>query len=114
MAGNEGRSTRPVAGTHFYVLLALSDEPRYGVGIAEEVERQTGGAIHLGPGTLYTAVKSMLEEGLIEEWAPADDAGGDPRRRYYRITRKGREVLTAEAARLDSLLEAVRLKHVLP
>ncbi len=116
---NARPTTKPIAGTFFYILLALTDRPRYGLGIAEEVARRTGGGggdeIRMGPGTLYHAIKKMLEEGLIEECdAPAGGEESDPRRRYYRITRPGRDSLAAEAARLDQLVRAARDKHVLP
>jgi DNA-binding PadR family transcriptional regulator len=104
-----------VAGTHFHILLALADEPRYGLGIAEEVARRTDDEVRLGPGSLYTAIKSMLGQGLIEE-VEGDPSPGpnDPRRRYYRITPAGRGSLRAEAARLERLVLAARAKRVLP
>jgi DNA-binding PadR family transcriptional regulator len=107
-------STKPIAGTEFHALLALSDEPRYGLGIVEEIARRTRGEVRLGPGTLYTAIRRMLEQGLIEELLEAprgeDD---DPRRRYYRITATGRDVLVAEAQRLEQLVRAAHAKRVL-
>ena len=115
MSASRGGTTRPLAGTQFYVLLALADEPRYGLGMVEEVALRTGDDVRLGPGTLYTAIKSMLGQGLIEE-APAGVATGpdDPRRRYYRITPAGRGALRSEARRLDRLVGAARAKRVLP
>ncbi len=114
--GNENRgTTKPVAGTFFYVLLALADRERYGLDIAKEVERRTGGDIALGPGTLYNAVRKMLDQGLIEECTDEERpaAQDDPRRRYYRITRAGRHVLSTEAERLEVLVKAARAKRVL-
>jgi len=111
----ERSTTKPLAGTVFYVLLALADEDRYGLAIVQEVERRTGGEVQLGPGTLYNAIKRMVAEGLIEE---TTGAGGleveDPRRRYYRITPSGRQLLAAEASRLERLVAAARTKDVLP
>lgn len=114
MSPRDAHTTRPLAGTSFHVLLALADEPRYGLGIAEEVARRSGGEVQLGPGTLYTAIRRMLEEGLIEEVEGAPDDESDPRRRYYRITGPGRASLAAEARRLETLLDAARVKRVLP
>lgn len=110
-------STRPVAGTVVYVLLALADRPRYGLDIVREVDRQTGGAIRLGPGTLYNAVGRMLTDGVIEECdAPpgSDESRSGPERKYYRITESGRDVLEAEAMRLARIVDTARLKAVLP
>jgi len=97
------------------ILLALADGPLHGLGIAEEVGRSTGGSLGLGPGTLYTTLRRMLDGGLIEESPdrPEPDAD-DPRRRYYRITSEGRTRITADAADLDALLVAARAKGILP
>jgi len=116
LVGTQNRgTTKPVAGTFFYILLALSDQERYGLDIAQEVERRTRGDIVLGPGTLYNAVKKMLDQGLIEDYTDKvrQRAEDDPRRRYYRITQDGREVLAAEAGRLETLVKAARAKKVL-
>ncbi len=109
----ERGTTRPIAGTFFYVLLALADEPRYGLGIVEEVAARTDGEVRLGPGTLYNAIRKMLDGGLIEEWSPGGEDELDPRRRYYRITRTGRTLVAEEASRLEQLVRAARAKHVL-
>jgi len=113
MAADQRGTTKPIAGTHFYILMALSDEPRYGLGIVEEVAARTENDVRLGPGTLYNAVAKMLSEGLIEESGPPEAGESDPRRRYYRITPAGRQVLAAEAARLETLVAAVRSKRIL-
>lgn len=108
-------TTKPVAGSSFYVLLALADRERYGLGIVQEVERRTGGEIRLGPGTLYNTIKKLLTAGSIEEAADGELAAeADPRRRYYRITAAGRAIVEAEAARLEQLVNAARDKRLLP
>lgn len=105
---------KPVTSSVFYILLALADSARHGLGIAADVEERTGGDVLLGPGTLYNAIKKMLREGLIEvaksRPAPEDD---DPRRRYYSITPDGRQLLKQEATRLDRVLHAARDKQVI-
>jgi DNA-binding PadR family transcriptional regulator len=110
-------TTRPLASTSFYVLLALADRERYGLDVVEDVARRTNDAVVLGPGSLYNTIKKMLSDGLIEETAPVARGDGrehDPRRRYYRITRGGRAALAAEARRLAVLVDAAREKKVLP
>jgi DNA-binding PadR family transcriptional regulator len=64
----------------------------------------------MGPGTLYGSLDRMVAAGLAEETGTTDDQ----RRRYYRITRAGRESLGLEAARLKSALSALRRKGVHP
>lgn len=97
------------------MLLALADGERHGYGIMLEVRTMTGGAVRLGPGTLYGAIKRLEAGGVIEASgerpAPAAD---DERRRYYRLTGFGGEVLAAEVARLDGLVRAARRKGAFP
>ena len=97
----------------FHILLALADENRHGLGIVREVERRTQGEVRLGPGTLYGSIKKLLGLRYIEEPGtrprPEDD---DPRRRYYRISPRGRRILEEEAVRMDRLLNVAREKAV--
>jgi DNA-binding PadR family transcriptional regulator len=111
----DSSTTKPLTGTYFHILLALADEERYGLGIIQEVERRSDGDVQLGPGTLYNAVKQMLDEGLIEESPPGKKrASDDPRRRYYRITRAGRAKVRREAVKLERLVRTAKQKSVLP
>ena len=96
----------------FQILLSLADEPRHGLGIAEEVETRTDGRVRLGASTLYTAIRRMHTDKWIEETASGSDQ--DPRRRFYALTDVGRRVLETEAARLDSLVRDARGKAILP
>jgi len=96
-------------------LLSLADEERHGYGIMREVENRTGGAVRMGPGTLYGSIKRMLGDGLIEESDERPDPElDDQRRRYYRITDFGRRVAGAEAERLQSLVNTARARKLLP
>ena len=97
-----------------HILLALADQDRHGYAIMQEVERITDGAVRMGPGTLYGTMKRMIAAGLIEEADERPDpALDDERRRYYRATRLGRDVLAAETARMARLVSAARAKRVL-
>jgi DNA-binding PadR family transcriptional regulator len=104
----------PLTAPVFHILLALADQERHGYGIILDIAERTAGRLRMGTGTLYTAVKRMLDDGLIEESdeRPAPDLD-DQRRRYYRLTRFGREVLAAEARRLESLVGMARRRRVL-
>lgn len=99
----------------FHILLALADAPKHGYAIMQEVEERSSSNYRLWPATLYTAIKRMLDDSLIEETkAPSQAAGEDARRRFYRLTRHGRNELANEAARLEALLDVAREKKVLP
>ncbi len=96
----------------FHILLALADGERHGYSITKEVEEETEGAVRLGPGTLYRMLKQLLDDEWIVEVERADD--GDPRRRYYRLTPRGRRIAQAEAARLANLVKLARSRRLLP
>ena len=96
-----------------HILLALADQDRHGYAIMQEVERLTGGAARMGPGTLYGTIKRMIASGLLEEADERPDPElDDERRRYYRTTALGRAVLAAETARMTTLIGAARAKRV--
>jgi len=104
----------PLAPATFQILLALVDGERHGYAIMKEVAERTEGTVRLGPGTLYGALKRLLESGLVEEGGErADPELGDERRRYYRLTRFGLRVARAEARRLEAMVRAARSKKLI-
>jgi DNA-binding PadR family transcriptional regulator len=118
---SDPRSLLPLTPLAFHVLLALAEDSRHGYGIIQEVDARTDGLIKLRTGTLYTLLQRLLGEGLIAPAeAPADTIGAtatpakhDERRRYYSLTAFGREVVEAEAKRLEALVFEARRKHIL-
>ena len=104
----------PLTPTVFHILLALADRERHGYGIMQEVMMMTQNRVRMGPGTLYGSIKRMLKVNLIEESDERPDPElDDERRRYYRLTDFGRQVLAAEARRLSTLIDVAQAKHVL-
>ena len=104
----------PLTAPVFHILLALADEERHGYGIMQDVARQTDDALQLGPGTLYGCLKRMLAARLVEESDERPDPElDDQRRRYYRMTPFGRQVVQAEAKRLSDAVMAAQSKFVL-
>ena len=80
-----------------------------------EVEESTAGAMRLGPGTLYGAIKRLRESAMIEESEERPDPElDDERRRYYRLTEFGGKVLAAEIERLEAAVRAARRKGAYP
>lgn len=102
---------QPLSPAVFHILLALSTGQRHGYAIMREA---TEAGFRMGPGTLYGSLGRLIEQGLIEEIAPRVPAGPDERRRYYRLTSRGRSTLEAESARLASLVRRAAERGVLP
>jgi DNA-binding PadR family transcriptional regulator len=105
----ESRPALPLPPAVFQILVALADQDRHGYAIMQDVAARTDGGMKLSPGTLYGSIKRMLDDGLIVELDERPDPDhDDERRRYYRLTRFGREVAQAEADRLTTLLRQAR------
>jgi DNA-binding PadR family transcriptional regulator len=108
------RAVLPLTPIVMHILLALVDENRHGLGIASHVEAFSGGRVVLGPGTLYGAIKRLLELGLVDDVDDgAEGQSTDPRRRYYCLTSLGRRALEIETRQLATVLNVARLKRVL-
>ena len=106
------RKLDPLPSAAFQILLSLADEDLHGYAIMRQVEQQTSGRMRLGPGTLYSSIQALLENGLIEE-VDGSDTAADERRRYYRLTTTGRKLARSEAERLADLLRVARAKKIL-
>jgi DNA-binding PadR family transcriptional regulator len=107
------RKLDPLPSAAFQILLALADEGLHGYAIMRQVEAQTGGRVRLGPGTLYSSIQALLEEGLIEEMERGSGSeAGHERRRCYRLTTSGRKLARVEAERLADLLRVARAKRI--
>jgi DNA-binding PadR family transcriptional regulator len=104
----------PLTPAMFHVLLALAGDDLHGYAILKEVELRTSGKVKLSTGTLYGIIKRLLADGLIvERRSRPAEAGDDERRRYYRMTEKGRGVAAAEAERMDEVLSIARARNLL-
>ena len=117
--GDTGNGARlesfiPLKTQWFHILLSLAGEEQHGYGIMQEVLQRTTGKVRLWPATLYGSLKRMIEAGLIEESnsRPAPELD-DARRRYYRLTPLGRQVLDAECERLQELVRAIQTKRAM-
>jgi DNA-binding PadR family transcriptional regulator len=100
---------RPVT---FQILLTLAGGERHGYGITQDIAGRTSAKMRLEPGNLYRSLRTMLDDGLIEESErrPAPDLD-DERRRYYRITPLGRRVAAAEIARLEAVIADAKARR---
>ena len=103
----------PLSAGVFHIMLSLADGERHGYGIMKEVKERTNGRVHLGPGTLYGAIKRLINREFIEE-VSHELVPGEETRRYYRLTHFGGLVLRAECIRLEELVQQARMKQQLP
>lgn len=100
----------PLSPAVFSILLSLATDEKHGYAIMKEVAEADGGGLRMGPGTLYGSLDRMMRSDLVEESGLSDDE----RRRYYRITRFGHKVLSAEMGRLSRALKAAQRKGISP
>jgi DNA-binding PadR family transcriptional regulator len=104
----------PLTPAMFHVLLALAGDDLHGYAILKEVALRTSGEVRLSTGTLYGIIKRLLNDGLIAERRERPAAiHDDERRRYYRLSTKGREVAAAEAERLEKVVALARSRRLL-
>ena len=101
------RDFLPLSAQQFHILLSLATQDRHGYGIILDVASRTGDELRMGTGTLYTAMARLVALGLIE-----DTGVDDGRRRHYHLTRLGRSVLEAEAARLEALVRLAQFEGI--
>ncbi|MDA0330275.1 MAG: PadR family transcriptional regulator [Gemmatimonadetes bacterium] len=107
----------PLTATDWHVLVALVDRHLHGYAIMQAVERDSGGVVTAGIGSLYRLLSRLMTEGLVREVATPDDAPTETRgrsRRYYALTDHGQQALRQEALRLHRALELARSHQLLP
>jgi len=102
----------PLKTNWFHIMLSLAGGELHGYGIMQEVLNRTTGKVRLWPASLYGSIKRLIEAGLIEgsDERPTPELD-DARRRYYRLTLFGRQVLDAECERLQELGRTIRVKQ---
>lgn len=99
----------PLTDLSYQILLALTDEPLHGYAILQMIGERTGGRLEPESGTLYTAIRRLRRDGLIEgAEAPAGRRG-----RSYRLTELGRDVVRLESERLAGLVAEARRRNVI-
>ena len=86
----------PMTETAFYILFCLREE-NHGYGVVQRVEALTDGALRLAPGTMYGSLSKMEKDGVIRFIREED------KRKIYKITDLGEEVLALEIARIEKL-----------
>jgi len=96
--------TSPLTEATFFILLSLAPAPKHGYAIMKEVKELSGGRIVFSTGTLYGALRRLLEQGWIKRTSDPEPNPTDRERKAYALTDKGRKVVNAETERLRALL----------
>ena len=105
----EHSKRKPLSEAVLLILTSLADEPRHGYALIKDIESLSGGRVRLSTGTLYGAIRRLVEDGLIE---PFDQEDTSRDKQAYRLTNEGRKQLRAELDRMKQLTQkaAARLR----
>lgn len=101
-----------ITAMEFEILLSLAGGDLHGYAIIQDIGERSGGTLTVRPGTLYRAVSRLLDAGLIEEVA-GQGRVDDERRRYYALTKAGRQVAIVQSQRLERQLATARARKLL-
>jgi DNA-binding PadR family transcriptional regulator len=100
----KNQPTTPLTEATFFILLSLSPRAKHGYAIMKEVKVLSGGRIVFSTGTLYGALRRLLEQGWIKRVSDPEPNPTDRERKAYTLTEKGRKIVNAEIERLRSLV----------
>jgi len=103
----------PLTETTLLILLSLSAGPRHGYAIMKEAETLSEGRVHFSTGTLYGALKRLLDDDWIQRVEDPLPIETERERKAYNLTDQGRRVLNTEIRRMGKLV-ALALKQVKP
>jgi DNA-binding PadR family transcriptional regulator len=99
--------TLPLTEPVLLILLSLAEEPRHGYSILKDVEQMSDGRVCLSTGTLYGALRRLLEDDWIQRVEQKDTSRG---KQAYRLTARGRRNLQFEVDRMKQLTRLANLR----
>jgi DNA-binding PadR family transcriptional regulator len=97
----------PLSEPVLLILLSLADRPRHGYAILQDTQEISGGRVRLSTGTLYGALRRLLQDRWIERFHEQDNSRG---KQAYRLTALGRRNLQMEVSRLKHLTRVANLR----
>lgn len=101
----------PLTEATYFIMLSLAKEPRHGYAIMKDVQTLSDTRVILSTGTLYGALKRLLEQGWIERVENDQGSKDSGRiRKAYVLTKMGQRILEAEIARLQVLVDVAELR----
>jgi DNA-binding PadR family transcriptional regulator len=101
--------TLPMSEPVLLILLSLASQPRHGYAILRDTEEMSGGRVRLSTGTLYGALRRLLQDRWIERYKEEDNARG---KQAYRLSPLGRRNLQQEVSRMQHLTRVASLRVV--
>jgi DNA-binding PadR family transcriptional regulator len=102
----------PLTETTLYILLSLVPGSKHGYAIMKEVEALSDGRVSLSTGTLYGALKRLLDGGWIERLDNTASDGNGRERKAYRLTELGQRIMAAEVARLQKVVATAQQRRI--
>ena len=100
----------PLREPTFLILLSLAPGPKHGYAILKEVEALSEGRVLLSTGTLYGAIKRLLDDGWIRRVDDPLPNGTERERKAYELTETGRRAMNAEVERLRKLVNVAQIQ----
>ena len=98
----------PLREATFFILLSLATTPRHGYAIMKDAARLSDGRVTLSTGTLYGAIKRLLEAGWIRRVENGEEEENGRPKKEYELTEQGRRIFEAEVARLESIVTVAK------
>jgi DNA-binding PadR family transcriptional regulator len=104
------QSNLPLTEATYFILLSLSPAPKHGYGIMKDVQDLSDGRVNFSTGTLYGAIKRLLEQEWIHRVEETISDNNGQLRKAYALTELGRRILQAEVDRLNTLVNVAQLR----
>lgn len=108
-SNNEISDFLPLTEATFFILLSLSSKPKHGYAIMKEVQEMSDGRITFSTGTLYGAIKRLLDQGWIKrnEEEKSNEVESTRVRKEYELTALGRKVMNSDVSRMKTMIKLV-------
>jgi DNA-binding PadR family transcriptional regulator len=97
---HDANENKPLTEPVFLILISLAEQPRHGYALLQDIQSLSNERVTLSTGTLYGALRRLLEDGLIERFEQEDRSR---EKQAYRLTLQGRQLLRAEVERMRQL-----------
>jgi DNA-binding PadR family transcriptional regulator len=104
------RTLLPLTEVTYFILLSISPGRKHGYAILKDVDNLSQGRVILSTGTLYGAIKRLLDSGWIVRTEDPKPDNGNRERKVYTLTNLGARVLEAEVRRLKDLIAAAQMR----